>query len=505
MEFTREEMHTVPIWVKFSGLNFKYWSAKGLSKIGSLVGKPLMVDHNTEQKIGLSFARLLVEVNMDIALPEVVMFRNEMGNVVEQKVAYDWKLTVCKFCNKYGDSKEVCRKKNPSNPVQNAKEKQGEKEQATMEKMWEARPFLTRGMVNCLAWNVRGLNAPNKQREVKLLCNKFSVWRYTTNLNYHYNGRIVVVWRPDFYRVTPLSMNARVLSCEVYYIPIHATFGVSFVYAFNTKEEKKGMWEYLKEHVASCKSPWLVIGDFNSILNMEDRIRGNTVSWAKVMEFNKCIEACGLIELPNQGCKYSWNDKHSDQGIYSKIDWALINNDWLDSMPDCKAIFLPEGISDHCPVNERHRGRKPFKFCNVWTQHPQYLEQVERGWNIEIDGCKMLRAVRKLKLLKKTLRVLNKNFFKNIEDEVKEDREALLQVQKQLQLIPTDPNVQQEEHQKYQKSRHSSYLAEVYLQQKSKATWIKLGDDNIRYFYSVIKHKRLQQAITQLKDDRDNW
>ncbi|XP_009594786.2 uncharacterized protein [Nicotiana tomentosiformis] len=172
MEFTREEMHTVPIWVKFSGLNFKYWSAKGLSKIGSLVGKPLMVDHNTEQKIGLSFARLLVEVNMDIALPEVVMFRNEMGNVVEQKVAYDWKLTVCKFCNKYGDSKEVCRKKNPSNPVQNAKEKQGEKEQATMEKMWEARPFLTRGMVNCLAWNVRGLNAPNKQREVKLLCNK---------------------------------------------------------------------------------------------------------------------------------------------------------------------------------------------------------------------------------------------------------------------------------------------------------------------------------------------
>lgn len=134
IEFTREELHIVPI-VKFSGLNFKYWSAKGLSKIGSLVGKPLMVDHNTEQKIGLSFARLLVEVNMDIALPEVVMFRNEMGNVVEQKVAYDWKLTVCKFCNKYGDSKEVCRKKNPSNPVQNAKEKQGEKEQATVLKI----------------------------------------------------------------------------------------------------------------------------------------------------------------------------------------------------------------------------------------------------------------------------------------------------------------------------------------------------------------------------------
>nr|XP_009600461.1 uncharacterized protein LOC104095915 [Nicotiana tomentosiformis] len=390
-------------------------------------------------------------------------------------------------------------------------------------------------MVNCLAWNVRGLNAPNKQREVKLLCYKertgliglletklkqdkvqkiiekqFSGWRYTTNLNYHYNGRIVVVWRPHFYRVTPLSMNAQVLSFEVYYIPLQVTFGVSFVYAFNTKEERRGLWEYLEEHVARCKRPWLVIGDFNSVLNMEDRIGGNPVSWAEVVEFNKCIEACGLIELPNQGCRYSWNDRHSDQRIYSKIDWALVNNDWLDSMPDCKAMFLPQGISDHCPVkivlnNERHRGRKLFKFCNVWTQHPQFLEQVERGWNIEIEGCKILRVVRKLKLLKKTLRGLNKNFFKNIEDEVKEDRETLLQVQKQLQLRPTYLNLQQEEHQKYQKFRHSSYLVEVYLQQKSKATWIKLGDNNTRYFYSVIKHKRLQQTITQLKDDQDIW
>lgn len=46
------------IWIKFPGLDFKYWSKKGLSKIG----KPLMVDQNTEDRNGLNFARLLVEV-----------------------------------------------------------------------------------------------------------------------------------------------------------------------------------------------------------------------------------------------------------------------------------------------------------------------------------------------------------------------------------------------------------------------------------------------------------
>lgn len=41
--------------------------------------------------------------------------------------------------------------------------------------------------------------------------------------------------------------------------------------------------------------------------------------------------------------------------------------------------------------------------------------------------------------------------------------------------------------------------------QKSKTTWIKLGDINTRYFYSVIKHKRFHEVITQLKDEHDDW
>lgn len=49
MEFTREELHTVSIWIKFLGLDFKYWSPKGLSKIDRLVGKPLMVNQHTKK------------------------------------------------------------------------------------------------------------------------------------------------------------------------------------------------------------------------------------------------------------------------------------------------------------------------------------------------------------------------------------------------------------------------------------------------------------------------
>ncbi|KAH0682964.1 hypothetical protein KY290_021554 [Solanum tuberosum] len=111
LEFTKEELQTVPIWIKFTGLDFKYWSKAGLSKIGSLVGKPMMVDHNTEARNGLNFARILVEVEMGTQLPDVVKFKNEKGKLVEQSVQYDWKPILCKFCNKYGHDEEVCRLK----------------------------------------------------------------------------------------------------------------------------------------------------------------------------------------------------------------------------------------------------------------------------------------------------------------------------------------------------------------------------------------------------------
>lgn len=39
-----------------------------------------------------------------------------------------------------------------------------------------------------------------------------------------------------------------------------------------------------------------------------------------------------------------------DRESFSKIDWAFINEEWIESMPSSKVIFLPEGTSDHCPA-----------------------------------------------------------------------------------------------------------------------------------------------------------
>ncbi|KAM3290756.1 hypothetical protein P3S67_019045 [Capsicum chacoense] len=86
-------------------------------------------------------------------------------------------------------------------------------------------------MVNIISCNVRGLNAPNKQKEVKILCNEenvsliglletkkkidtmtdnmFAGWSYVTNLEELYNGRIWITWRPDYYKVSTIFQTAQ--------------------------------------------------------------------------------------------------------------------------------------------------------------------------------------------------------------------------------------------------------------------------------------------------------
>ncbi|XP_070049987.1 uncharacterized protein [Nicotiana tomentosiformis] len=162
-------------------------------------------------------------------------------------------------------------------------------------------------------------------------------------------------------------------------------------------------------------------------------------------------------------------------------------------MPECNARFLTEGISDHCPakvtfVNERQRSKRSFQFCNVWTQHPQFMNIVNEGWNYTVEGCRMFTVVRRLKMLKKRLKALNNQIFHNIVAGANEDRNTLKQAQIQLQRCPTSLEYQQAK-----------------VNQMSKVTWIRLEDDNTKYFYSVIKHMRLKQATTQLNDSSGLW
>lgn len=63
-DFKRDMLRTLPIWVKLPNLPLHLWGAKSLGKIGSALGTPLCTDECTANKLRVSYARILVEVDI---------------------------------------------------------------------------------------------------------------------------------------------------------------------------------------------------------------------------------------------------------------------------------------------------------------------------------------------------------------------------------------------------------------------------------------------------------
>ncbi|KAF8034230.1 hypothetical protein BT93_C0499 [Corymbia citriodora subsp. variegata] len=62
LELKKGEHTSVPVWIRLKNLPYELWSARGISKVASILGKPLYVDQRTEQLKMISFARVCVEL-----------------------------------------------------------------------------------------------------------------------------------------------------------------------------------------------------------------------------------------------------------------------------------------------------------------------------------------------------------------------------------------------------------------------------------------------------------
>lgn len=101
-------LRTIPIWVKLPRLPLHLWGAASLSKIGSALGIPKCTDECTAHKLRISYARLLVEVDITKKLREHINIKDEKGNIFQQPVEYEWKPLFCERCQKVG---HVCKPK----------------------------------------------------------------------------------------------------------------------------------------------------------------------------------------------------------------------------------------------------------------------------------------------------------------------------------------------------------------------------------------------------------
>ena len=85
-------------------------------------------------------------------------------------------------------------------------------------------------------------------------------------------------------------------------------FCISFVYAFNTLVGKKPLWENLGRFNDTLNDPWLLLGDFNNVLNIVEKCNGPPVTPYEIGDFQQCCNNLGIIDTSFSDAYLTWTN-----------------------------------------------------------------------------------------------------------------------------------------------------------------------------------------------------
>jgi len=374
-------------------------------------------------------------------------------------------------------------------------------------------------------WNIRGFHLPLKQKGVEALIKKYDIgliailetklsgkgldvllnrrfrgWEQTNNFGSHAGGRILVLFDPERIRLEAVIVHPQVIHCKVTCRVTSVSFLLSCVYGFNTIGSRRGLWEELISFGSSLVEPWLLMGDFNSVLRQEERVGGALVNHYQTADFAECCDGLGLSDMQFTGCHLTW----TNGTIWSKLDRVMCNIPWLQKALLCHVDFLPSGcLSDHSPcvvslLDRPRRVNKPFRFWNLLVGHEDFLDTVRNSWNHMVVGSLQFEFSRKLKLLKGPLKVLNERNFAHIASRAERARALLNQEQLLLQSHFDDSDLRLRVDELHRNALALSKAELDYLYQVAKCNYITKSDRCTKFFHSIVRRNKNRGFIAAI-------
>lgn len=132
----------------------------------------------------------------------------------------------------------------------------------------------------------------------------------------------------------------------------------------------------------SFDGPWMVIGDFNSVLTSEDKVGGQPVASSSNRGLSRVINHNGLMGF--EGFAFTWNNRRGGMAnIQERLDRGFVNDAWRIRFPNATITHLPRIQSNHKPLllqlkPIRDNLPKPFRFESVYRSS-RYLAHHLRG------------------------------------------------------------------------------------------------------------------------------
>ncbi|XP_059285140.1 uncharacterized protein LOC132038497 [Lycium ferocissimum] len=287
------------------------------------------------------------------------------------------------------------------------------------------------------------------------------------------NGKVWVFIAENI-EVEVLLDSSQQVTLRLFFQEFNQELITTLVYAKCDATERLELWDNIYQLANNITSPWIVEGDFNVVMNQEEKIGGFPVNMNGSEDFAFCVNSCELEEIQFKGTPFTWwNGRANNEGIFERLDRMLVNSQmqtWLGNM-EVEHLARTGQIMHHSFA-------LMVQLMLIFKANLKHLKGVFSKWSREVyvDLFKQL--------------IIREEIFK-IKEELFEE-------------APTAANrcVLQCAHAEY---KRYLYFEEEYWRQKARVDWFVDGDRNTRFFHNLVRGRRRKLMVKKIQGLDGSW
>ncbi|KAG8065839.1 hypothetical protein GUJ93_ZPchr0004g39316 [Zizania palustris] len=278
------------------------------------------------------------------------------------------------------------------------------------------------------------------------------------------------------------------------------TWYLSSIYGPCRHPEKLVFIQWLSNITINDQDNWIFIGDFNYYRYPHNRNKPGP-NLLDMQAFNNCISAQGLLEIPLTGRQFTWSNMQATP-LLVQLDWCLTSANWVTQYPATSFMAMDLFVSDHVPCiiqigSNIHRSHI-FRFENIWTALPGFLESVKHSWDQEVQHSNPAqRIATKFSRLQRCLRRRSRPIH-SMNKHLDNCHTVLLFLDSGEDYRP----LSFEEHNFRIILRatigHLLQLISHYWKQFYTVRWTKFGDENTRFFHAAATDRLRHNTISSI-------
>ncbi|GLT80975.1 hypothetical protein SLA2020_523840 [Shorea laevis] len=217
----------------------------------------------------------------------------------------------------------------------------------------------------------------------------------------------------------------------------------SSIYGRPQFEIRNILWQELSAMASVIQGPWMIIGDFNDVVDQSEKFGGNQIFQTRVRAYLDCMNNCNMVDLGFIGNRFTWvNMRFSNQLIRERLDRVWVGT----NLTTAKCLEL---------TMNRAKAWSQATFGNIFKKKKKLLSQIEG--------------------IQKSPAYNISPFLWNLERDLLQEYNDILNWEADLWFL------------------------------KSRTDWIIDGDRNTRFFHvTTLKHQS-QNRIFGRYNDQGNW